>query len=452
MPSIQGRLTKWLDSQSSAVFAAYAITAAFATYFCMYAFRKPFAAATFSGQTFLGTQLDLKTALVISQILGYALSKYIGIKVCSEVSRGRRALLLLSLVLAAEASLVLYGLIPDQWKVLAIFFNGLPLGMVWGLVVWYLEGRRISEILLAGLSCSFILASGVVKNVGQVLMGDYGVSAGWMPAVTGGLFLVPFLVAVWLLNQIPKPTDADEQARTHREPMKRTERRAFVRHFLGGLTMLLIAYFFLTAYRDYRDNYQRELFEELGYQYDDVTEIVGGEEIVRKGDKTIITRAETLVMFGVTIPLGLLFLIRNNRWGLVGTYVIMTSGVMLLGAATWAHQTGGLDGFWWMTLTGLGAYMAYVPYGSVLFDRLIASTHVVGTSVFAIYVMDAIGYTGSAFVQIYRDVIYRGDSLGGDSRLGFFVDFTYFMSALGGVMLVASCVYFLRRQRATINS
>ncbi len=120
----------------------------------MYAFRKPFSAATFEGQFFFGTDVELKTALVISQIIGYALSKYIGIKVCSEIPRGRRALFLVVLILAAELSLVLYGVVPNQWKWLAIFLNGLPLGMVWGLVVWYLEGRRLSEILLAGLSCS----------------------------------------------------------------------------------------------------------------------------------------------------------------------------------------------------------------------------------------------------------------------------------------------------------
>jgi hypothetical protein len=249
---------------------------------------------------------------------------------------------------------------------------------------------------------------------------------------------------------MPQPSDADEQARTERRPMNAVDRLAFVRNFFFGLLMLLVAYFFLTAYRDYRDNYQRELFEELGYQYEDVVEQVNGTEVVtRAGDKTIITRAETIVMFGVAVPLGLLFLVRNNRWGLIGTYAIMTVGALLLGASTWAFQTDLISGFWWLTLVGLGAYMFYVPYGSVLFDRLIASTSVVGTAVLAIYIMDAIGYTGSAAVQIYRDVIYRSHDGGSatGSRLEFFIDFTYLMSVLGVVMLVASCVYFLIRQR-----
>ena len=43
-------LTSWLEKAPAPVFAAYAIAAAFTTYFCMYAFRKPFAAATFEGE------------------------------------------------------------------------------------------------------------------------------------------------------------------------------------------------------------------------------------------------------------------------------------------------------------------------------------------------------------------------------------------------------------------
>ncbi len=40
----------------------------------MYAFRKPFAAASYANATFLGTDIELKTALVIGQVLGYTLS------------------------------------------------------------------------------------------------------------------------------------------------------------------------------------------------------------------------------------------------------------------------------------------------------------------------------------------------------------------------------------------
>ena len=198
-------LRSFLESSDRWKLTIYGIIAAFSTYFCMYAFRKPFSAATFKDAEggvlfFLNTGVELKTALVISQILGYALSKYLGIKFCSEVSPSKRAVYLISTVLFALFALIGYGLVPNDWKVLFIFLTGLPLGMVWGLVVWYLEGRTVSEVLLAGLSCSFILASGIVKDIGRFVMAHWGVSEEWMPAVVGFLFLVHFFISVWLLN------------------------------------------------------------------------------------------------------------------------------------------------------------------------------------------------------------------------------------------------------------
>jgi MFS family permease len=445
----KGLLPPLLEKAPAPVFVVFAILTAFTTYFCMYAFRKPFAAATFKGQYFFGSLIELKTAIVISQIIGYALSKYVGVKICSEISDRRRARLLVLLILWAEAALVLFGLLPNNLKVFAIFLNGFPLGMVWGLVVRYLEGRRTSELLLAGLSCSYIISSGIVKDVGRAVVkgaaADWWghvpvigpavgglfrhVGEGWMPALVGLHFLPLFLLAVWLLNQLPQPNQADVAARVEREPMLGSERLAFIKQFLFGLIVLCVAYFFLTAYRDFRDNYQVEIFTGLGYPY--------------AANKTIISKAETLVMFGVMAALALLNLIKNNRLGLIGAFAIMTFGVGLLGVSTFLLQSKMINGFWWMTLTGLGSYLAYVPYGSVLFDRLIASTRVVATAVFAIYVADAIGYTGSVGVQLYRDILESDIS-----RLGFFIGFTYFMSFLGLVCLVSSCVYFLRQGQA----
>jgi hypothetical protein len=254
------------------------------------------------------------------------------------------------------------------------------------------------------------------------------VSEGWMPAVAGLHFLPIFFAAVWLLNQLPRPNSADIAARVGREPMKGADRMAFVRQFGLGLTLLCISYFFLTAYRDFRDNYQVEIFDGLGYPY--------------KTNRTIITKAETIVTFGVMAVLAMLNLVKDNRRGLMTAFGVMIGGVAVLGISTLLLEFGMISGFWWMTLTGLGSYLAYVPVGAVLFDRLIASTRVVGTAVFAIYVADSIGYTGSVIVQLYKDL-----GAGNLSRLGFFKGFTWFLSALGVVCLLCSALYFWRRTR-----
>ena len=427
----RGRLTRWLAGAPPWVLVIFAISMSFSTYFCMYAFRKPFSAAQFEGLSLFGTQVELKTAFVISQVIGYALSKYLGIKFCSEMTRGRRLSMLIGLVVVAEIALLLFAVLPSQLKIFALFVNGLPLGMVWGLVVWYLEGRRTSELLLAGLSCSFILASGVVKDIGRWLMGEHGVSEFWMPFATGLIFLLPFVISTLLLDQLPDPDDDDESERTHRVPMDRAHRISFLKRFLVPLAMLFFAYVFLTAYRDFRDNYGVEIFTELGY-----------------GEKPgIFSMSEICVSFGVLVPLALLFLIRDNFLGLLAAFSLMLFGALSLGVSTLLLDRGTISGLSWMILVGLGSYLAYIPYGSILFDRMIAHTHVIGTAVFAIYVADALGYTGSVAILLFKDLV--ADEV---TRLDFLLSFTYLLSAGSAGLILVSAVLILRGGRTRNRS
>ena len=77
MPVVQDHrhpITRWLDRQPTAVLTAYAIVVGFSTYFCMYAFRKPFSAAGYGGLTFGESGLEMKTAFLTSQLIGYTIS------------------------------------------------------------------------------------------------------------------------------------------------------------------------------------------------------------------------------------------------------------------------------------------------------------------------------------------------------------------------------------------
>ena len=78
-----GKLQQRLARANPIVFTAVAGLAGFCAYFSMYAFRKPFTAATFDAVAGWTFTLDYKIALVLAQVAGYALSKLIGIKVVS---------------------------------------------------------------------------------------------------------------------------------------------------------------------------------------------------------------------------------------------------------------------------------------------------------------------------------------------------------------------------------
>ena len=277
-------IQRWLSRARPSLFVAYCIAAAFCTYFCMYAFRKPFGAATFEELKFLDTAINLKTAFVISQIIGYTISKYLGCKFCSEIGRRHQAKALVAMILIAQLALLGFAMLPANLKVAAIFINGVPLGMVWGLVSRYLEGRKTAELLFAGLSCSYILASSSVKTVGSWTM-ESGVEQFWMPATVGAIFLVPFFLSVFLLNQLPPPDEEDVASRNKRSVMDGKGRMAFVKKFLIGLILLLVLYFFLTAYRDFRDNYMPEVFAAMGYP----------------AEPTLFSKADYPIAFGIMI-------------------------------------------------------------------------------------------------------------------------------------------------------
>lgn len=448
--SQSGWMTRLLEKAPQPVFVFYATAVAFCTYFCMYAFRKPFSAAKFDGDEFgwFSSDVTLKSAIVISQILGYALSKYIGVKVCSEINPAKRAWLMVCLIFVAEASLLVYGFVPGEWKVVPIFFNGLPLGMVWGLVVWYLEGRRTSEILLAGLSCSFIMSSGIVKDFGIKLMngtianqwesvpligsaigGQIGeVNESWMPFIVGLHFLPLFLLSVWMLSQIPNPNQQDVTERAKRTQMDGSRRWDFIKQFAFGLSMLCVVYLLVTVFRDFRDNFMVDILEDLGVEDNDEND-------------SFISTSETIVAFVVMSVMAGLNVLRNNRRGLIAAFLVMGIGCCMLAFASFTISGKSITPFSYMVATGLGSYLIYVPFNSMLFDRIIAFTKFSGTAVFAIYVADSIGYSGVVVLLFIKDRVFSEIS-----HFQFFNSITLHISYISFLFLIASLFYFLSKK------
>jgi hypothetical protein len=407
---MQRRIREWLEGRSPTAFIVYAGLCSFTVYFCMYAFRKPFTAASFEDLSFLGSEVGLKTAFVLSQVVGYTLSKFIGIKYCSEIVKSSRARVLVGLVLIAELALLFFALVPEQWKILALFFNGLPLGMVWGLVVAELEGRRSSDVLLACLACSFILASGVVKDVGRYFMFDLGVSEWWMPAVTGLVFLPLLCISTWLLSCLPSPTSEDVALRSERAPMTRQDRMRMLKAYPLGWFLLIGFYLALTAVRDFRDNFGQEILNDLG-----LGKVPG-----------VFSSTEMVVAFGVMLTMAALNVIKDNRRGFIAAVWVMACGMVVLGGGTMLFRSSAISGVTWMILTGLGSYLAYVPFNTILFERLMAYTRFSGTAVFAIYLADAAGYTGSIVLQLGKDL--WAANMG---RQAFFESVTLWVAVIG---------------------
>jgi hypothetical protein len=397
--------------------------AAFLTYLAMYAFRKPIAAATFADVAPWLGWIDYKTALLLAQVIGYALSKFIGIRVIAEQGRDGRAVTILSLIGLSWLALLLLPVLPSGWGVVCLFFNGLPLGMIWGLVFAYLEGRRTSEILAAMLSASFILSSGLMKSAGTLLL-QAGVSAYWMPALTGLLFAPLLVVSLWLLDRTPAPDAEDERQRGRRTPMDRAERLTLLRRNWLPLTMLIAAYVALSALRDFRDNFATELWAELGYAH----------------MASIFSLTEAPVAVIVLCGLAALVLIRDNMRALMTLHAVIFAGTALLAGATLAFQAGWIGPLAWTILVGTGLYLGYVPFSAMLFDRLIATLGQPANAGFLIYVADASGYGGSVGLLVYRSLAAPKVDW-----LRFFIECIYGVAALVALLTLLSALYFAAR-------
>ena len=430
------RLRSWLQQANGTTFSIYAIVAAFSTYFCMYAFRKPFSAGIY-GDIDPVFGIDYKIVLIITQVIGYTLSKFIGIKVVAEIKPGQRVLGILLLIGCAELALLLFGMVPTPYNFIFLFFNGLPLGMIWGLVFSFLEGRRFTEVLGAGLASSFIVSSGVVKAVGLHTINSWGVSEVWMPFVTGLIFVLPLLFFVWLLGHLPPPTEEDVKLRTERVPMAREDRIRYFKTFAIGLTLLVIVHTLLTAYRDFRDNFAINILSALEY----VDSATG--EVTNYGARAEnLALSEIPIAFGVLIALGFLMAIRNNRTAFNVVHLIIFVGIALAGLSTIGFQMGLIDPYVWFILVGLGLYLGYVPFQCILFERMIALFKEKANAGFLIYIADATGYLGSVLVLLYKN--FGAADL---SWLDFFIQASYVLAIVGCGLMIVSFFYFYRKSR-----
>jgi len=417
---------KALANSNPVVISIFAAIAAFCTYSCMYAFRKPFTSSTFENIAYWG--LKYKDILVMVQLIGYTLSKFIGIKVVAEMKAANRGFNVTILIGIAAVTLFLFGVTPHPYNIIFMFLNGIPLGMVWGIVFSFLEGRRATEFMGSVLAVSFIFSSGFVKSAGKYLL-NAGFSEFWMPLMTGLIFLLPMLLFIFLMEQIPDPTPDDIAHRSERKPMGSDERKAFVSEYLPGIVVLVIAYVMLTIIRDFRDNFAADIWKELGIN-----------------DASIFTETEVPVSIAILICMSLLILIKNNKLAFQVIHWIVAAGFVMAGGATWLYAQQMLSPFWWITLTGLGLYLGYVPFNVVFFERKIAAIRRPANVGFLIYIADSFGYLGSVGVLLFKN-FGTGDILYSQ----FFIQSLYIVSITGLVFMFFSLLYFNRKLKMQLG-
>ena len=410
--------------------AIYAALVCFLTYATVYAFRKPFTVGIFEKEPDI-FGIHYKDALVISQVIGYMLSKFYGIRFIAELKRVGRGMNILILVGISWLALFLFAIIPAPWNIPFLLLNGFPLGMIWGIVFSYVEGRKATDFIGASLAVSFIFSSGFVKSVAKWLMLDFNVTEFWLPFVTGLVFLLPLLLFIYLLEKIPQPSDEDVAARVTRLPMTKVERKDFFKEFKTGLILLIIIYVFLTLFRDIRDNFAADIWKELGFG----------------SQPSVFTATEIPITIMVLVLISAMILIRNNHRAFVITHYIIISGFLIAGISTLLFVNHLLSPFNWMTLVGLGLYMGYIPFNCILFDRMIATFKHAGNVGFLMYVADSFGYLASVGVILLKTVF--------NARLSWTTVYTngvIFFSVFGIIGTILALFYFNKKHSLLLKT
>ncbi len=376
----------WFKGQPKAL-ALYSSIVAFLAYASIFAYRKPFTVGSYE-DIHLG-DFSYQTVLIISQVVGYMLSKFYGIRFIAALRRRGRWKTVAVLIGISWFCLLLFAITPPWFGIVCFLVNGFMLGFLWGIIFSYVEGRRSTDFTGSVMAVSFIFAGGFTRSVAKWLMMKFGITEMWMPFFTGAIFALPLAIFLYLLEKIPAPDEADEAERTKRIPMAQQDRRVMMQSFGTGVFLVTLTYVFLTIMRDIRDNYMANMWRELGYG----------------SNYGIFTQTETITSVIVLLMMASLVLIRKNIIAFRVVHLAIFIGFLMAGLSSFFFVLGQMDGAIWMQLTGLGLYMAYIPFNSIFFERMIASFRIAANVGFLIYITDAFGYLGSVIVMIVKETI-----------------------------------------------
>lgn len=395
---------------SDFLFILWAGGAALLSYSLVYALRKPFTAASFENAEFF--DLDYKVVVTISQILGYVISKFIGIKLISELRAEERFRFILTSVVLAEASLILFGLLSTPYNIAAMFLNGLSLGCMWGVIFSFIEGRRVTDILASLLGVSMVVSSGTAKSVGLYVMNHLHVSEFWMPALIGAVALPLLLLLGWALNCLPAPSDEDIACKSKRETLNSEQRWALFRNFMPFLIMLFIANVVLVVLRDIKEDFLVNIIDVSNYSSWLFAQVDG---IV------------TLIILGV---FGLMVFVKDNLKALSVLLGLIIIGMIVMSVISFGYKQIEMSPVTWLFVQSLCLYMAYLTFQTIFFDRFIACFRIRGNVGFFIALNDFLGYAGTVVVLVMKE-FFSPD-----------INWAEFYNLMAGYVGVICCICF----------
>ena len=392
------------------LFVLWAGGTALLSYSLVYALRKPFTAAEFDGLQVAG--MDYKIVVSIIQLIGYVCAKMLGIKFISELKPEGRLKFIIGSAALSELSLVAFGLLPAPYNIFALFFNGLSLGCMWGVIFSFLEGRRTTDILASIMGVSMALSSGVAKSLGLYALNDLGVSEFWMPALVGAVAFPLLCFMGCMMTKFPAPTAADIAARTKRVTLDGRQRWQLFVKFMPLLIMLFGANLLLTVQRDIKEDF--------------IVCIIDVSQVSSWAFAHLDSIA-TLVLLGV---FALLSAVGNHLRALC--LILIMSAIGMGTIAFLGAEAGSLNMpvTAWLFLQTLCIDIAYLSFQTIFFERFIACFKVQGNVGFFIITIDFIGYLGTLCLLLFKE--FQAPH----------IDWTSFYNGMSVYIGIACCLAF----------
>lgn len=412
---------------SDIAFVLWAGTTALLSYSLVYALRKPFTAAEFEGLQIMG--MDYKIAVSIVQLIGYVFAKLLGIKYISELKPEGRLKFIIGSAALSEVSLLAFGLLPIPFNIIALFFNGLSLGCMWGVIFSFLEGRRTTDFLASIMGVSMALSSGVAKSLGLYALNSLHVSEFWMPALIGALAFPLLCFTGWMMTKFPAPTAEDIASRSVRVTLNGQQRWELFRKFMPLLILLFGANLLLTVQRDIKEDFIVCIID------------------VSTVSSWAFAQIDSIATFVMLAAFALLATTYNHLRVLCILLILSIMGMGTLAFLGANFHEVALPTTIWLFLQSLCLDIAYLSFQTIFFERFIACFKIKGNVGFFIITIDFIGYMGTLallfFKEFYASHIHWAD---------FYNQMSVYIGTACCIAFVGSFIYILVEKNRKRNT
>ncbi len=383
--SLSNTMTKTARTMPDWLFVLWAGGMALLSYSLVYALRKPFTAAEFAGLQVMG--MDYKIAVSIIQLIGYVTAKMLGIKFISELRPEGRLPFIVGSALLSEIALLAFALLPLPYNIVALFFNGLSLGCMWGVIFSFLEGRRSTDLLASIMGVSMALSSGVAKSLGLYALNTLHVSEFWMPALIGAVAFPLLCFSGWTMTQLPKPTVEDISQRTERVTLNAGQRWALFCRYMPLLLLLFGANMLLTVQRDIKEDFIVCIID------------------VKTISSWVFAQTDTMATIILLSVFALLGMVRNHLHVLTTLLLLSTLGMGTLAYIGANSDALALPTAVWLFLQSFCIDIAYLSFQTIFFERFIACFRIKGNVGFFIITIDFIGYLGTLALLVMKETL-----------------------------------------------